>query len=102
MPKDHDVLQTPGARTPPKVQDSIDTATYHQKQRLPSKEKQRYPIGTRVRVVKKKTGDRKETLIGKITEYDLATGLYHVEFKDGEWEEFDDDKMEYFFLLVKT
>ena len=63
------------------------------------KKKQRFPIGTRVRVVEKKQGGRKQTLIGKATRYDPDTGLYYVEFDDGEYEEFDDDEMRYFQLI---
>ena len=63
------------------------------------KKKQRYPIGTRVRVVEKKKGGKREAHDGKAEEYDPYTGIYRVVFSDGEYEEFDDDEMEYFQLI---
>jgi len=57
-----------------------------------SRKRQRHPIGTRVRVLE----PNKKAYIGKATEYDPYTGIYKVEFKDGEWEEFDDDEICFF------
>ena len=62
------------------------------------KKKQRFPTGTRVRVIEKVAGKRTDFL-GKATEYDPYTGLYHITFDDGEYEEFDDDEMAYFRLV---
>jgi hypothetical protein len=62
------------------------------------RKKQRFPTGTRVRVVEKKNGKR-EVFIGKAESYDPYTGIYRVAFEDGEWDEFDDDEMEYYRLV---
>jgi hypothetical protein len=78
---------------PPRVQDDHKGINRYQ-----PKKKQRYPLGTRVRVEEKKNGKR-TAFIGKATAYDQHTGLYHVEFEDGEYEEFDNDEMTYFRLL---
>ena len=51
-----------------------------------------------MRVVEKKNG-KKEVLMGKAEAYDANTGLYRVMFDDGEYDEFDDDEMEYFQLI---
>ena len=53
--------------------------------------KQRYPIGTRVQVKEKR-----QTFTGEVTEYDPHTGLYYVEFTDGECDEFDEEEIAYF------
>ena len=62
------------------------------------KKKQRYPVGTRVRVVEKQNG-KKIVFVGKAEEYDAKTGLYRVRFEDGEYDDFDDDEMECFQLI---
>ena len=54
----------------------------------PRREKQRHAIGTRVEI---KEG--KNTFMGTATQYDPHTGLYYVEFDDGEFEEFDHDEL---------
>ena len=64
------------------------------------KKKQWFPTGTRMRVVEKIKGQRK-ILMGQATKCDPHTGLHHVVFPDGEWEEFDDDEMTCF-CLVKS
>ena len=94
------------AVTPPRVQGQDATAPrvssnngkYTGINRYRPKKKQRYPVGTRVRVVEKKNG-KKEVFIGKAEEYDAKTGLYRVVFDDGEFDEFDDEEMEYFQLI---
>ena len=72
--------------TPPRVQPT-------KMNQYRPKKKQRFPIGTRVRVKEKR-----KTYIGKATKYDPYEGLYYVEFEDGEFEEFNDDEMAYFRL----
>ena len=84
--------------TPPRVEAKRDEYTGINRYR--PKKKQRHLVGTRVRVNEKKNGKR-EVLLGKAEEYDPYTGLYRIRFDDGEWDEFDDDDMEYF-KLVKT
>ena len=39
--------------------------------------------------------------IGTTTEHDLHTGMHHVDFEDGEWDAFDDNKMGHH-QMVKT
>ena len=58
------------------------------------RKKQRFPVGTRVCVKEKR-----QTYIGRAVEYDSHTGLYYIEFEDGEFEEFNDDEMEHFQLV---
>ena len=59
-----------------------------------ARKKQRYPIGTRVRVKEKK-----QTHIGTAVDYSAHTGLYYIEFEDGEFDEFNDDEMTCFRLV---
>ena len=61
--------------------------------RYEPKKKQRFPLGTRVRIK-----EARGSFIGKATGYDPHTGLYHVVFDDGEYEEFDNAEMAYFQL----
>ena len=60
------------------------------------RKKQRFPIGTRIRI-----REKNKTYIGTAVEYDSHTGLYYVEFEDGEFEEFNDEEMTHF-QLVKS
>jgi hypothetical protein len=85
--------------TPPRVTEQ--QREYAGINRYRPKKKQRHPIGTRVKIVEKKTGGRQDTFIGKAESYDPHTGLYHVTFPDGEYEEFDDEEMD-FFRLIKA
>ena len=82
----------------PRVSDTKGTDTYSGINSYRPKKKQRFPIGTRVRVVEKRKGGR-EVFIGKAEEYDPYTGIYRVVFPDEEYEEFDNDEMEYFQLI---
>ena len=88
----------PPEDTPTRTEsDVLPRVPYHESiNRYRPKKKQRFPIGTRVRV-----REQRKTFIGKATEYDPYTGLYYIEFEDGEFEEFDDDEMTHF-RLVKT
>ena len=58
------------------------------------RKKQRFPLGTRIKV---KEG--RKTFIGTAVEYSPHTGLYYVEFEDGEYEEFNHDEMMHFQLV---
>ena len=60
------------------------------------KYKQKFRLGTRVKVVEGK----KEIYYGTARKYDPDRGMYEVEFDDGEWDDFDEGEMEDF-LLVK-
>ena len=73
---------------PPRVDPKVTTINTSQ-----PKKKQRFRIGTRIRVKEKGA-----TYIGKAINYDPHGGLYRIEFEDGEWDEFDDDEMELFQL----
>jgi hypothetical protein len=86
--------------TPPRVPMKTDQSAEINKYQ--PKKKQRFPIGTRVRIVEKQKGRKTVTLIGKATEYSPYTGLYKVVFPDGEFEEFDDEEMEYFRLINRV
>ena len=59
------------------------------------KRKQKFPLGTRVRIVEEQDG-KKETLLGEVTEYDPHTGMYKITFLDGEWDEFDEDEVNHY------
>ena len=74
------------ATTGPKVN------SYHPKR------KQKFPLGTRVRVVEKQDGKR-VVFVGETTEYDPHTGMYRIKFTDGEWDEFDEDEVAHFRIV---
>ena len=59
------------------------------------KPKQRYKVGTRVQVPEVVRG-KSIIFVGHITEYDAKTGLYTIQFEDGEEDEFDDSDVEAF------
>ena len=42
---------------------------------------------------------KKETFIGKAADCGPGTGYYRIEFEGGEYDEFDDDDMQYFKLV---
>jgi len=63
------------------------------------KPKQRYKLGTRVQVPEVVRG-KNITFVGHITEYDAKTGLYSIQFEDGEEDEFDDNDVEAFRVKV--
>ena len=56
------------------------------------KQKQRYPLGTRVGVREKHKGQW-TMYKGEAIDYDPIEGNYKVEFEDGEWDMFTDDEM---------
>ena len=62
------------------------------------KKRQRFPLGTRVQIIEK-TNSKRTVFIGKAEEHNPSTGLYHVVFEDGEYEEFDDDEMKHFKIV---
>lgn len=62
------------------------------------KQKQKYPLGTRVRVREKIKG-KWVNFIGEAIDYDPIEGNYKVEFEDGEWDMFTDDEMGHYRLV---
>ena len=65
------------------------------------KDKQRYRIGTRIKVTEQENGKQK-TYYGTATNYDANTGMYHITFDDGEYDEFDDSDMKAFKITPRT
>ena len=59
--------------------------------------KQNYRIGTRIKVIERE-GGRQKSYYGTATSYDATTGMYHIEFDDGEYDEFNDRDMKAFKL----
>ena len=55
------------------------------------RKKQKYPLGTRIKIQEKQ-----HTYVGTATKYDPLTGMYYIEFEDGEYEEFDEEEMRNF------
>ena len=66
-----------------------------------TKHKQNHRIGTRIKVVEYENG-KKKTYLGTAKAYDPSTGLYHVIFDDGEYEEFDNEEMHRFRVITAT
>ena len=60
------------------------------------KQTQRFPIGTAIKIKERDKKGKLQTFRGKAEQYDHATGLYRVEFDDGEFEEFNDTEMQEF------
>ena len=50
--------------------------------------RQRYRLGTRVKV-----NEGRKSFIGTVQSYEPTTGMYHVVFTDGEWEDFDETEI---------
>ena len=83
--------------TPPRVQED-EGETPRRINKYRPRKKQKFPLGTRVRVTKKIEGKRVVN-IGTATKYDPHTGMYHVVFEDSQWDTFDEDEMAHFRLL---
>ena len=76
--------------TPPRVDDQHRGIN----QSRPRK-RQKYPMGTRIKV-EEKVGNKKETFLGTVTQYDPYEGMYRITFDDGEYDDFDEDEVKTF------